>query len=418
MNAERRTQNAEFRKQPPAPSPFNVLRSAFCILVFTACTTTAPQAPPPTNRWQPTITEQQQRPALHGALWGILLEDDAGNVLVSENAHTLLIPASNRKLFAAATVATCLGLSAQIPTEVWRDGDDVVLKGYGDPSLGSWRYGREDDLTEIADLLVAQGVTRVRDVVADVSAYDRVTVPLSWKVGNLGSDYAAPVDALAWGENEIPTDRAVQNPALHAATALRDALWSRGIAADNVRVQTEPRTYASRVAVIPSPFVSHLLTTVLKNSHNLYTEMLLKRAGNGTYPEAFAREQRFLRDDVRVVSGEARFVDGSGLSPDDLVTPAATVKMLRWMNDPTRRGVWWTLLAQPNNEGTLRRRLVPLEQRLRAKTGTINGVNALSGFIRMADGSFRYFVVVVNHHTDDGDIAVEAIDAIVSAFAE
>ena len=47
-----------------------------------------------------------------------------------------------------------------------------------------------------ADLLVRRGVTRVRDVVADVSAFDRVTIPGSWKVGNLGSDYSAPVDAI------------------------------------------------------------------------------------------------------------------------------------------------------------------------------------------------------------------------------
>jgi hypothetical protein len=72
------------------------------------------------------------------------------------------------------------------------------------------------------------------------------------------------------------------------------------------------------------------------------------------------------------------FADGSGLSPDDLVTPRAIVKMLRWMNDPVRRGYWWATLAQPANEGTLRRRLVTLEHRLRGKTGTINGVNALS----------------------------------------
>jgi D-alanyl-D-alanine carboxypeptidase/D-alanyl-D-alanine-endopeptidase (penicillin-binding protein 4) len=421
-NAERRAQNEERRKlrsaSPVLSSAFCVLRSAFCVLVLSACATTRPAvAPPPPPSYESAIAQQLSRPALHGAIWGILVEDEAGHVLYARNEHTLFMPASNRKLFAAATIVNCLGLGARIPTELWLDGEDVVLKGYGDPSLGSWRYGREDDLTELADLLLGRGVTRVRDVVADVSAYDRVTIPGSWKYGNLGYDYAAPVDALAWGENEIPTDRAVADPALHAANALRGALVSRGIDVGSVRVQSEPRTYTTRLATIDSPFVSHLLTTVLKNSHNLYTEMLFKRTGNGTYGEAFAGEQSMLLQEAGIARGEARFADGSGLSPDDLVTPAAIIRILRWMNDPARRGTWWTLLAQPNNEGTLRRRLVPLEHRLRAKTGTINGVNALSGIIRMPDGSHRYFSVIVNHHLDDGDIAVEAIDAIVSELA-
>ena len=71
------------------------------------------------------------------------------------------------------------------------------------------------------------------------------------------------------------------------------------------------------------------------------------------------------------------------------------------------------MLAQPNNDGTLRRRLVTLEERLRGKTGTINGVAALSGIIAMPDGRYRYFSIMVNHHIGDGDEAVKIIDAIV-----
>ena len=88
------------------------------------------------------------------------------------------------------------------------------------------------------------------------------------------------------------------------------------------------------------------------------------------------------------------------------------------MNDPTRRAFWWATLAQPNNEGTLRRRLSSLEQRVRGKTGTINGVAALSGILHMPDGHFRYFAAVVNHHGGDGDGAVKIIDEIVELIAE
>lgn len=386
----------------------------FVSLIFAACAT----APPPATTLATSIDAAIHRPPFQHAFWSILVEEDDGRVLYARNADKLTIPASNRKLFTSATVADCLGISSQLTTEIWRDGDDLILRGDGDPSLGSWRYERSGDFDALAQTLRARGITRVRDVVADVSLFDRHTIPGGWKHGNLGYDYAAPVDALAWGENEVADDRSVPDPGLHAATTLRDALWQAGIESTGVpRVNTEPRTWSERVATIPSPFIGQLLGTVLKNSHNLYAEMLLKRTTNGTYDGAFATERAFLT--TLGIDGETyRFVDGSGLAPDDLITPETTIRILRWMNDRSRRAFWWMTLAQPNNDGTLRRRLPTLEQRFRGKTGTINGVAALSGILLMPDGHYRYFAAVINHHGGDGDGAVKIIDEIVETIAE
>ena len=351
------------------------------------------------------------------AHWSILIEEDDGAVVYAHNADKLMIPASNRKLFAAATINNCLGPNTQLHTTLYRDGEDLVLQGGGDPSLGSWRYHREHDFDGIADALRARGITRVRDLIVDVSSFDRVLLPGAWKVGNLGSDYSAPVDAIAWGENELPGDRATDNPALYAGTALRDELFLRGIDVVNVRINTEPRAWGEKLIDLPSPFVVDLLRTVLKNSHNLYTEMLFKRSSNGTYRESFARERAFLTSEANITNTSFSFADGSGLAPDNFVSSRATVQLLRWMNHPSRRNFWWPLLAQPNNEGTLRNRLAPLEARLRGKTGTINGVNALSGIVAMPDDRYRYFSIVVNHHIGDGDEAVKIIDRIVTLLA-
>jgi len=353
------------------------------------------------------------------AIWAIHVEDDEGRVLYSQNAHTLMMPASNRKLFASATIASCLGIDHQLETTVWLDGEDLVLKGDGDPSLGSWRYERTHDFDRVADVLASRGITKIKDVVADVSLFsDRITIPGTWKVGNLQSSYAAPVDALAWSENEVPPSRAVPDAALNAANALRAALEMRGITATGVRVNTEPKAWREQIATLPSPFIGELLRTVLKNSHNLYAEMLFKRASGGTYAGSFAIEKQLTTLEAHIDPNETRFVDGCGLSPDDLVAPAATVAILRWMNQPSRRAFWWSTLAQPNNEGTLRRRLVTFESRLRGKTGTINGVAALSGILAMPNGRFRYFSIVVNHNAGDGDEAVKIIDAIVERIAQ
>lgn len=380
-------------------------------LLLTACTTMTP-VPVESTDVDPT-----QQPPFDKAFWSIHVEEDDGRVVYSQNADKLMIPASNRKLFAAAMIASCLGPDAQLHTTVHRDGDDLVLRGDGDPSLGSWRHERDGDFDRLAETLRARGITSVRDVVVDVSMFDRVTIPGFWKHGNLGSDYAAPVDAIAWGENELPGDRATPDPAMHAGNTLREALALRGITASGVRVHTEPRAWSEKIADLPSPFVAQLLATVLKNSHNLYAEMLLKRAADGTYDGALARERLFLTSEAGVEGSAFRFVDGSGLAPDDLMTARAAIVVLRWMNAPQRRALWWATLAQPNDDGTLRRRLVAFEDRVRAKTGTINGVAALSGIIAMPHGRSRYFSIAVNHHTGDGSEAAKIIDALVTRFA-
>jgi D-alanyl-D-alanine carboxypeptidase/D-alanyl-D-alanine-endopeptidase (penicillin-binding protein 4) len=422
-----------------------------------------------------TIDQQLSVPALQHAIAGVLIEDDAGNVLYERNAHTLLMPASNRKLFAAATAASCLGFDRTFTTELWLDGRDLVLRGGGDPSLGGrYAFDRDAVFAPFVAALRARGIVRIEgDLIADVSLFDRITMPGSWKFGNLGADYAAPVDALTYNENvtgivvehcaqplvitdppfaaaqteitcgsgepEVRADAAnlftirgpmakerfdtlaaVTDPALYAVQALRDALQKAGIEVrGRLRVNTTPRAWGERLAAIDSPPLAALLAIVLKNSQNLYAEALLKDAGDGAYATAFAREQQFATEEVGAARGELRFVDGSGLAPDDLVTPAAVVKMLRWMNEPSRRGMWWTLLATPGQEGTLRRRLLPLESRLRGKTGSIAGVNALSCIIRGTNGAgYRYVAVILNHHTAETGEALRTIDAIVSAAAE
>lgn len=368
------------------------------------------------------VKAAQATPPFDHALLMVDVEDDNRNVLFAQNAHTLMIPASVRKLFAAATVQQCLGFDAQFQTELWRDGNDVIIKGGADPSFGAERYGYDDRNTfaPFIAALRAHQIDRVHDVIADVSLFDGVTIPYQWKVGNLTSVDAAPVEALIYRENAIGDD-AVASGAFFAALNFRDALQREGIVVDGtVRLQTEPRVWAERLGGIDSPFVEQLLITVLKNSQNLYAETLYKRVSAGEKPASYAAsrdiESAFLTNEVGVDPAEFRFVDGSGLAPDDLVTPAAIVKMLRWMNAPERRSFWWTVMAQPGEEGTLKKRLLNYHDRLRGKTGTVAGVNTLAGFVVGRDGRFRYFALGWNHHL--GSSSTKLLDAIVEAVAD
>ena len=77
------------------------------------------------------------------------------------------------------------------------------------------------------------------------------------------------------------------------------------------------------------------------------------------------------------------------------------------MNAPQRRGAWWLLLATPSQEGTLHRRLTELEPRLRGKTGTLEGVSALSGIIAMPARRLSLFL---DHRRSQHDAGREQDD--------
>lgn len=365
-----------------------------------------------------TIDKIIATPPFQHAIWGIDIEQDDGTPVYQHNANLLMIPASNRKLAAMATAADCLGFDTRFTTELWIDGNDVIIRGDGDPSFGASRH-ESPGFAPFVAALQDRGVHSVRNIIADVSRFDRVTIPYSWKVGNLISDYAAPVDAIAYNEN-ANGDASIADAGINAALEFRNSLREAGITVTGeLRTETEPRQWDARIATVPSPSVYQLMTTALKNSHNLYAEMLYKRSTvDGKYDEAEQQEAMLLTSEMGIDATEFRFVDGSGLAPDDLITPAALVKVLRWMNDPARRGTWWSLLAVPGELGTLHYRLTEYADRLRAKTGTVNGVNSLSGIVAGRDGRFRYFSIIINHHLAASSEAQQLIDLIAKAIAD
>ena len=382
-----------------------IVNFAFCILhfAFVACATVQP------NR----IDQLVNTPPFDHAVWGIDVEDDDGRVVYALNAHRLEMPASNRKLFSAATDANCLGLTTRLSTELWLDDEDVIVKGDGDPSFGSSRH-ESPGFAPFVDALRARGITRVRDIVIDNTRFDRVTIVPSWEVGDLPSSDAPPVDAIAYNENVIG-DEAVIDVATFAGMKFREALSDAGI-----RVDGSIRTgvaHGEKIASVESPMIAQLLMSVLKNSQNTYAEILYKRSSpSGSYEESESLERAFLISEAGLDPNEFFFADGSGLTRRDLVTPASTVKLLRWMNAPERRATWWLILGQPGGEGTLRRRLLPYASRLRAKTGTLTGVHTLSGIISGSNGRYRYFSIMINH--DLAQEATKMIDQIVEEIAK
>jgi len=381
------------------------------------------------------------------------------------------------------TIATEAHLNGRAgPRGEWQGALVIVANGdptFG----GRWEYetDRLRRLRPIAKELKRRGIRSIRDgIVIDVSAFEGNLIGGSWKSDNLRFSYAAPVDAAAFNENTVaalvvprgcgtpvvevdppwisarirtdcgdaPLDvdltalrevsargsirdvkrdtvfLAQRQPAAAFGDALRVALGEEGIRAGEISVIRggAPR-HGTLLARIESPPVGALLGNVLADSSNLYAEMLFKRVsrwnGVASWQGSLGMERYFLTQSVGVGPSSFQFDDGSGLSPENLVTARSTVELLRYARSTSGGGdLWESWLARPGEEGTLRRRLLPLRGRLFGKTGTIDGVSGLAGWVYRADGSIVHFAIFVNNYTAPTREVTKAIDRIVMAIAE
>lgn len=157
------------------------------------------------------------------------------------------------------------------------------------------------------------------------------------------------------------------------------------------------------IAVHRSPPLSELLEVLNKRSHNLYAEVLLFALGRAVEGEAsFAAGSRavgrYLRDVVGVPGTEFVVEDGSGLSRLNRATPALFVEVMRHVSAQEYANVFWGSLPEAGNRRELGRMYyTPAAGNLRAKTGTIARVSALSGQVLTADGERVLFSIVSNN---------------------
>jgi D-alanyl-D-alanine carboxypeptidase/D-alanyl-D-alanine-endopeptidase (penicillin-binding protein 4) len=140
---------------------------------------------------------------------------------------------------------------------------------------------------------------------------------------------------------------------------------------------------------------------MLKVSQNLHAELLLRavaraRRGVGSLDNGLEEMRAFLKQ-IGVTAGESHGTDASGLSRLNLVAPSALVKLLQFMYRSPQRENWMSLLPVGGADGTLKLRFPGAAGRIRAKTGSLSHVNALSGYAERRDGSMLAFSVIANN---------------------
>ena len=243
--------------------------------------------------------------------------------------------------------------------------------------------------------------------------------------------YRPPSSGVVYASGSLPAAVqartfvvSVNDPALFAGNLLRDALIRQGIALDGqVRTLYWPQATwemvhqagMRAVGEIPAPPLPELIRHMLKESDNLYAQVLLQEAGaRAAYAGSCAdRAQppttsedwglcalRALLAHVGIPEGSAMFEEGSGLSRKDLVTPTATTTLLAWAAKQPFASAFEEALPIAGVDGTLQYRLVgtPAANNLRAKTGTLTHVYALSGYVTDAAGEHLAFSLMLDHY--------------------
>jgi D-alanyl-D-alanine carboxypeptidase/D-alanyl-D-alanine-endopeptidase (penicillin-binding protein 4) len=144
------------------------------------------------------------------------------------------------------------------------------------------------------------------------------------------------------------------------------------------------------------------IANCLQPSDNLRAENLMlmaaaRRAPLGTAPYTVAQREmsRFLTETVGVEDGLMKPQDGSGLSRHNIVSAKGIIQLLRWADQQPTRQLWREALAGPDRPGTLRARLQGLE--FAGKTGSLNMVSSLSGYLKTGTGKTYTVSLVLNH---------------------
>lgn len=438
---------------------------------------------------QTTIDTILADPTVDGAQTGVLVRKASdGTELYSRNKNSLLIPASNTKLYSSTAALEVLGEGFRFQTTIGTNGTlnntgdtlrgDLYLKGRGDPTL------KAKDYNELAKQIVAKGITTIKgQIIADDTYFDNQRLGYNWgwdsnpyyyqpeisaltvaandnldigalivkidPANNVGkparvntdpkTDYVTFANTAVTGpagsantvsverqmgtniimvKGSIPADATTVNqvstvgdPAKYAATLLRAALVRHGvtITKEGVGSAALPSTATAIIEHSSRP-LSEILVPFMKLSNNGIAEILTKSVGQktanqGSWGAGIAAMLNIVQTSYGVDASKVKFVDGSGLSNVNLTTPQQTTNLLLAAQNRPIFTLWYNALpiagnADPLVGGTLASRMrgTPAEGNVHAKTGSLDNVSALSGYVIAANGEKLVFSIMETNY--------------------
>jgi serine-type D-Ala-D-Ala carboxypeptidase/endopeptidase (penicillin-binding protein 4) len=166
------------------------------------------------------------------------------------------------------------------------------------------------------------------------------------------------------------------------------------------------------------------IRVINKVSQNLHAEILLRllgrERGNAGTIEGGLEVLRGFLTQAGISSDQYVFYDGSGLSRQNLVTPRAIVELLSYCSAQPWGADYKATLPVAGVDGSLTERLASprLHNRITAKTGSLGGVKALSGYATTDAGQAIVFSILSNNFNLPAKRVTDAIDDLVQAILE
>ncbi|MEM9711653.1 MAG: D-alanyl-D-alanine carboxypeptidase/D-alanyl-D-alanine-endopeptidase [Actinomycetota bacterium] len=356
-------------------------------------------------------------------------------------ADVPLIPASTLKLLTATAVLDEIGpdarltttiVSAEPPVDGIVDGDVWVVGG-GDPLLYTEAYaaafGRQPQVRtafeDVGERVAAAGVTTVTgSVVGDETRYDAVRYLPSWPERYIEQNNTGPLSALSIDDGFSRFDGPVvhaDDPAAFGATVISGLLAEAGVEVVGGVGNGAAPADAHVLASVESLPTSEIVAQMLRESDNSTAELLLKElglrlGGEGTWQAGTVAVTELLTSRGLPTAGLV-VQDGSGLDRGN----RATCELLRTLVDEAGRdSVLASGFAVAGETGTLANRFSdhPAEGRMIAKTGFLNEVNGLAGFVDGRSGTTIGFALVTNGVPLDSSLGFDLQDQLARVLVD
>lgn len=366
---------------------------------------------------------EQYLSKVNGSTCAIVEQD--GRVIVDRAGTEEFAPASLMKLATAIAALDILGPDHVFTTRFLAEGPvedgvingDLYVVGGGDPLLTTPGYKSVfdnpdqfyEDFSVLADTLADAGVTEVTgDLIGDESRYENVrwipTWPSRYQIGGT----VAPLSALivndgSTGFTETPnastTNRRAGDPPLLFVQTLKTLLAARGITVSGSTKTGKAPSEKVEVAAFDSVPLPEVLAEMLLDSDNTTAELVTREVGlaakgQGTTAAGIEALRESLTKQGFDLNGFV-MLDGSGLDTGNRMSCSLAISLFTALSSKFDLSV---ALPLGGRSGTLRKRMLATAStgRVRAKTGTLNSVNALTGIATTPQGTDLTFAFLHN----------------------
>ena len=383
-------------------------------------------------------------PALDGAIVAAYATTLDGKPVYARNERTRVMPASNQKLLTAAFAFDALGPEARQATRIWKEERRTVVQAEGDPLLTRddlWKLDLDRRKSVFFSQAYAPGIPEgwQKDYLKD--RYGASVYALSvddgafelWAKGGrpvlLPEAYGVRIERrkgakLDWTYDPFARRLIVTGPIpekdgrLDTLATPRADVAAATLLGRNPKPTNEVPTRTPDILLQGHTVAEEVAACLPPSDNNIAEHLLLNAAhakGDEPYPAAARALRNFLERNVGTPFEDVLPRDGSGLGRQNVVTTRAMVGLLIWADHQPWRATWRASLAKSGGPGTLKNRLKDLS--FAGKTGSLNRVLALSGYLTRRDGTEIAVSVIVNHYAATDSAVRTAMDAWVTSLS-